>query len=194
MSGSDRRGASARPRLRARQHQPVARRAGPPCALHGERRLPDAIHQARIGRIEPVAAGQRPPGPGIDQHAMIADQQRRAFVAVEAERRVRRQIAAGPDPDLQAAAAHQVEHRGILRHPDRQLQRQGDDPGPEADPRGARSGLGQEHEGRRQAAFVLVEMMLRDPGRIEAAALGVRRSARSPAGSARPRPPDRAGG
>ncbi len=45
-----------RPRLRARQHQPVARRAGPPGAFHGEGRLPDAIHQAGIGRIQSVTA------------------------------------------------------------------------------------------------------------------------------------------
>ena len=33
--------------------------------------------------------------------------------------------------------------------------------------------LRQEHEGRRQSAFAFVEMVLRDPGGIEAAALGV---------------------
>ena len=37
----------------------------------------------------------------------------------------------------------------------------------------ARGGMRQEHERRRQAAFGFVEMMLRDPGRIEAAALGL---------------------
>ena len=162
-----------RPRLRARQHQPVARRAGPPGACHREGRLPDAIHQAGIGRIQPVAAGQRPPRPGVEQHAMMPDQQRRALGAVQAERLVSRQIAAGPDPHFQAAAAHQVEHRGILGHPDRQLQRQRDDPGPQTDPRGLRGDLGQKHEGRRQAAFVLVKMVLRDPGEFEAAAFGM---------------------
>ena len=40
-----------RPGLRARQHQPIARRAGPPGTFHGEGRLPDAIHQAGVGRI-----------------------------------------------------------------------------------------------------------------------------------------------
>src|SRR6266849_7380050 len=104
---------------------------------------------------------------------MMPNQQRRALGAVEAKTLVSREVAAGPDPDLQAAAAHQIEHRGILRHPDRQLERQGDDPGPQADPRGLRGDLGEEHEGRRQAAFVLVKMVLCDPGRIEAAALGM---------------------
>ena len=79
----------------------------------------------------------------------------------------------GPDADFQAAAAHQVEHRGILGDADRQLQRQRDDAGAEADARGPRRGLRQEHEGRRQAAFVFVEMVLGDPGRVEAAALGM---------------------
>ena len=36
-----------------------------------------------------------------------------------------------------------------------------------------RRGLGQEHEGRRQTAFVLVKMVLRDPGGVEAATLGM---------------------
>ena len=78
-----------------------------------------------------------------------------------------------PDADFQAAAAHQVEHRGVLGHPDRQLQRQGDDAGAEADARGLRGDLRQEDERRRQAAFVFVEMVLGDPGGIEAAALGM---------------------
>jgi hypothetical protein len=105
---------------------------------------------------------------------MMPDQQRRALGAVQAERLVRREVAAGSDPHLQSAATHQIEHRGILRDPDRQLQRQGNDPGPQADPRGLPSDLGQEHKGRRQAAFVLVKVVLRNPGRIEAAAFGMR--------------------
>src|SRR5712691_588574 len=104
---------------------------------------------------------------------MMPNQQRRALGAVEAKTLVSREVAAGPDPDLEAAAAHQVKHRGILRHPDRQLERQGDDPGPQADPCGLRGDLGEEHEGRRQATFALVKMVLCDPGRIEAAALGM---------------------
>ena len=72
--------------LRARQHQPVARRTGPPGAFHVEGCLPDAIHQAGIGRIQPVTTGQRPPRPGVEQHAMMPYQQRRALGAVQAER------------------------------------------------------------------------------------------------------------
>ena len=96
-----------------------------------------------------------------------------ALGAVLAERRERRQIAAAADADFQPAAGHEVGHGGILGHADRQLQRQGDDAGAEADPRGPRRDLRQEDERRRQAALVLVEVVLGDPGRIEAAALGV---------------------
>src|SRR5438067_6757050 len=104
---------------------------------------------------------------------MMPDQQRRALGAVQAEGLVCRQVAAGPDPHLQPAATHQVENRSVLRHPDRQLQGQGDDSCPQADPGGLRGDLGQKHEGRRQAAFVLVKMVLCDPGRIEAAVLSM---------------------
>jgi hypothetical protein len=95
-------------------------------------------------------------------------------VAVEAERRERREIAARPDADLEAAAGYQVGHRGILGDTHRQFQRQGDDPRSQADARGPRRGLRQEDEGRWQTALAFVEMMLGDPGRIEAAAFGMR--------------------
>ena len=80
---------------------------------------------------------------------------------------------AASDTHFQAAATHQVEHRGVLGHPDRQLQRQGHDPRPEADPRGLGGDLGQEDERRGQAALVFMEMVLGDPGRIEAEPFGV---------------------
>src|SRR5262249_25800683 len=73
----------------------------------------------------------------------------------------------------QAAARHQNEHRRILGHPDRQLQGQGHDPGAEADSRRLDRGLGQEDERRGKAAFVFVEVVLGNPGRIEATAFGV---------------------
>ena len=56
----------------------------------------------------------------------------------------------------------------VFGHPDRQLQRQGHDRRAEADPRRLRGQLRQEDERRGKAALVFVEMMLRDPGRIEA--------------------------
>ena len=104
---------------------------------------------------------------------MMPHQQRRTLGAVQSERRVCREVAAGPDPHLQPAITHQVKHRGVLRHPDRQLQRQGDDPCSQADACRPRGDLGEEDERRRQAAFVLVKMVLRHPGGIEAAALGM---------------------
>jgi hypothetical protein len=53
------------------------------------------------------------------------------------------------------------------------LERQRDDAGAEPDAPGVRRRLGEEHEGRRQAALGLVEMVLGDPGRLVAAALGL---------------------
>ena len=79
----------------------------------------------------------------------------------------------GPTPTSRRPPRHQVEHRGVLGDSDRQLQRQGDDPRPQADPRCLGGDLGQEDERRGKAAFILMEMMLGDPGRIEAAAFGV---------------------
>jgi hypothetical protein len=51
-----------------------------------------------------------------------------------------------PDPYLRAAAVHQVKHRGILRHLNRQLELKGHGRGPKADARGLRGDLGEDHE------------------------------------------------
>jgi hypothetical protein len=99
--------------------------------------------------------------------------QRPTLGAVLAECRVRGEVAPASDAQFQAAAGDQVEHRGVLGHPDRQLQRQGHDPRPQADPRCLDGDLAQEDERRGKAAFVFVEMVLGDPGRIEATAFGV---------------------
>jgi hypothetical protein len=83
-----------------------------------------------------------------------------------------RRIAAGADAELEPAVAEQIENRGVLRHPHRALQRQGDDAGAEADARGLCGDVTEEGEGRRQAALALVEMVLRDPRGIEPGLLG----------------------
>src|SRR5215469_14149753 len=69
---------------------------------------------AGLSGVQPVAAGQLTPGPGIDQHTKMPDQQRGALIAVAVEGLVCRQVAAGADTDLQPPAAHQVEYRGVL--------------------------------------------------------------------------------
>src|SRR5271168_4479390 len=51
----------------------------------------------------------RQPQAGAAPDAAV--QQRRALGAVQVERLVGREVAAGPDSDLQPAATHQVEHR-----------------------------------------------------------------------------------
>ena len=61
----------------------------------------------------------------------------------------------------------------ILGHAQRIFQRQRDHARAQTDAPRARSHMGQEDEGRRQAAFVFVEVVLRDPGRVEAVGLGV---------------------
>src|SRR6185436_12610206 len=58
--------------------------------------------------------------------------------------------------------------RRILGHAERHLQRQGDDGGSQPDVRRSRCGVRQEDKGRRQAALELMEMVLGDPGSIEA--------------------------
>jgi hypothetical protein len=162
-----------RARLGAREHQPVAREARAARALDGEGRLPDAIDQARAAGIEPVAARQRTARPGRAHQSEIVVHQRVAVLAVAAERSESREIAARADAHFEALAAQQVEHHGILGDPHRQFERQGHDPRAETDARGRRRGVGQEDEGRRQAALGLVEMMLRDPGGIESDLLGL---------------------
>ncbi len=163
-----------RARLGAREQQPVARGAGAARALDGDGRLPDAVGQAgRRRRVEPVAARQRFAGEGAAQRLGVLDEDPPAIGAVEAEGLEGGEIAARPDAELQPAVAHQVEHGGVLGHAQRQLQRQGDDAGAEPDLRGPRREMGQEDEGRGQAALVLVEVVLGDPGRVEAAALGM---------------------
>src|SRR6516162_4120023 len=104
---------------------------------------------------------------------MTPYQQRRALGAVETEGVIRRQVAAGADPDLEPTATHQVEYRGVLRHSDRELERQRHDPGPKADSGRPGSDLGEKHKRCRQAAFVLVKMVLRHPCGVKAAAFGM---------------------
>ena len=173
MSDSSGLGRVGRARLGARQHQAVAGEAGPAGAVDAEGRLPDAIDQGRARRIELVAARQRAAAPGGAHQLEIAVHQLVAIVGVEAEGGEGGQVAARPDAHFEAAAGDQVGDGGVLGHAHRQLQRQGDDAGAQPDARGLHRRLGEEHERRRQAAFALVEMMLGDPGRIEAAALGM---------------------
>ena len=69
-------GCAGGPGLRARQHETVARCAGPPGSVDRERRLPDAPDQARIHRIHLIlSAGERPPRPGVAQHLQVLDEQ-----------------------------------------------------------------------------------------------------------------------
>ena len=100
-------------------------------------------------------------------------EQRVPLLAFEAEGGEGRHVATRSDTDFEAAAAHQVGDDGILGDADRQFQRQGDDAGAQPDSRRVGGDMGQEHEGGGQSAFALMEMVLGDPGRIEAAFLGM---------------------
>ena len=173
MSDKQGLGRVGRARLGARQHQAVAGEAGPAGALDAEGRLPDAIDQGRARRIELVAARQRAAAPGRAHQLEIAVHQLVAIVGIEAEGGEGGQVAARPDADFEAPARYEVGDGGILGHAHRQLQRQGDDAGAQPDARGLHRSLGEEHERRRQAALALMEVMLGDPRRIEAAALGM---------------------
>ena len=63
--------------------------------------------------------------------------------------------------------------RGVLRHSDRELERQRHDPGAQADPRRPGSDLREKHKRCRQAAFVFVKMVLRHPCGVKAAVFGM---------------------
>ena len=81
-------------------------------------------------------------------------------------------IATSPHAEFQPAAAQHVEHGGVLGHPDRVLERQRDDRGAKPDPLGLRGHPRQEHQRRRQAAFLHVEVMLGHPSDVVTEALG----------------------
>ena len=138
---------------------------GRAAAVGREGRLPDALDQlaappGRACRRRRAARRARPSRTVARWRSKIA----RAVGAVEAERREGRRRAAGADAELEPAAGEEVEHRGVLGDAHRVLERQGDDAGAEADARGPRRDVREEHEGRRQAALGLVEVVLRHPG------------------------------
>ena len=168
-SGRHRRG----PRLRAREHEAVARSAGARAAERRERRLPDAPEQVAtrrlqvIGRVAELAARERG-----DQCVELLAEDAPAILRVLAEREERRGRRARAEPELGASARQQVEHDRVLGDPHRVLERQRDDAGAEPDPRRDRGGVREEHERRRQAALRGVEVVLRDPGRVEAVPFG----------------------
>ena len=59
---------------------------------------------------------------------------------------------AAAEPDVEAAAAHLIEHADFLDHPQRMIERQGEDHRPEAQPLGALRDRRQENAGRRRHA------------------------------------------
>ena len=118
-----------------------------------------AIDQLRIRRIQPIATGKRPPRPRVAQHLEVPGEQRPALGTVQTERREGQEVAPAA-AHVQSAAGHEVEHRGVLGHADRQFERQGHDPRPQPDSRRLRGDLRQEHERPGKAALVFVEMVL----------------------------------
>jgi hypothetical protein len=81
--------------------------------------------------------------------------------------------AAGPEAQLHPPAGDRIEHGGVLRDPDRILQRGGDDARGQPDPGSVGGHPGQEHQRRRQPALLGVEVVLRDPADVEAEPLGL---------------------
>ena len=105
------------------------------------------------------------------QGVQVADEQRRAVGHIQAEGVEGLQVAASADSDLQPAAGQGIQDGGVLRHAQRQLQRQGDDAGAEAYAAGLGGDVRQEHERGGQSALVAMEVVLGDPGGVEAQAL-----------------------
>ena len=116
---------------------------------------------------------ERCPLPGLVQPLVIAVERRVALVLVEAEGQEGLGRGAGAEAEFEPPARQQIEHRGILGDADRVLHRQDDDAGAEPDPRRARGDEAEERQRRGQSPFVAVEMVLGDPGAVEALPLGM---------------------
>src|SRR5262245_56860342 len=121
--------------------------------------------------MEPALEVERraTPGPAHEGDALL--DARSAVGAVGLERLVVLQGAAAPDADLEAAAAHHVEHRQLFREIDWMVQRQEAHAHPEPQGRRARRDERREHL-RGRAEPVVVEVVLGDPHRRVAERFG----------------------
>ena len=127
--------------------------------------------RCRRSRIENVSAAERLACERAAHNRGVALENRRPVGAVQPESGEGGRRAAGAQSKLEAAVRNEVEHRRVLGHADRLFQRQGHDARAETNSRRARRDMGEKHKRRGKTAFVSVEVMLGDPGRVEAMTL-----------------------
>jgi hypothetical protein len=120
----------------------------------------------RSRRIQRIAAGKRQACESGANNLEITRENFCALCAIKPKAAKADGIAASPNAEFKSATRHQVENRGIFRHPYGIFQRKRDDPGPEANTRRLRRDEAEKSERSRKSALGLVEMVLRDPSGI----------------------------
>src|SRR5580692_3121197 len=124
-------------------------------------------------RVENVSAAKRLAGERVADNGHMPVENGRPVCAVAPEAGKGRRRAAGAEPELEAAVGDKVEHRRVLGDPDGLVERQSNNAGAKANSRRARGDMGEKHKGGGKAAFVTVEVVLSDPGRVESEPLRV---------------------
>ena len=159
--------------LCAGQHQAITGETGAGATSGREGCLPNALSEIGLQWIHRIATGNRFAFQGTAQPGQVAREEIVSVFGVKLESRERGWIAAIADAKFRPAITDQVQHDGVLGHPDRQLQRQRYNSGAETDARRLPGNMAEKYERRRQSSFVLMEMVLRHPGGVEAGMLGV---------------------
>ena len=134
--------------------------------LHGAR-----AHVQPLGRVEAALEVEGLAAPALPHQGDALLGARARIVAVGLEGLVVLQGAAAADADVEAPAAHHVEHGELLGQVDRMVQ--GQQAHPHAQAQGGRAGreVAGQH-GRRRAEAVVVEVMLGEPDGVVAERLG----------------------
>src|ERR1700728_2716647 len=123
--------------------------------------------------VKNVSAAKRLAGERVSNKGHMAVENGRPVraVAPKAGESGRRPTRA--EPELEAPVRDQVEHRRVFGDADGLVERQRHDARAKANSRCARCGMREKHKRGRKTALVPVEVMLSDPGRIEAVSLRV---------------------
>ena len=125
----------------------------------------------RRSRIENVSAAERLARERAAHNRGVALENGRPVGAVQPESGESGRRAAGAQSSSRRPFEIEVEHRRVLGHADRLFQRQSHDARAETNSRRARRDMREKHKRRGKTAFVPVEVMLGDPGQVEAMTL-----------------------
>ena len=137
------------------------------------RRLRAHIHILEAPEA-PVMRERAGLGPGAPDDVQPLGERLGRVLERRAEGAVFQPVVAAPGGEIHPAAGEQVERRPVLRHLQRVVDRQQHDRRRQPDARGGAGKLRQQHV-RRGVDAQQVEMMLADPGGIEADGFGVKR-------------------